>query len=759
MVITVQKITSTNSFKRNRVIFFSGGKSSFTVAHLVKELYPNDNILLYFTDTRWEDEDLYRFIYEASDKLQLPMLYHSLGLNPIQLMHKQAVVFNSRIGNCSTILKMGVAADYFYKNIEPPMVKWHNQEFLKQPIAPNEEGFKENTTVYFGIGWEEAHREAAIKKNWERYGFAVEMPMMEEVIDNNEVLSMYDIKQPRLYDMQFSHNNCFHGKERFITNEGLKTFAETVGQKVKVIGERAHWQDATIQRFGKQPIVELVITKSGKERIIETTAGHRWFVRKDRKRNVEKLTSELIPGNRLWSLYQTIEATIKPSAIGIAQGIVFGDGTYARDSWNNPATVTLCGEKVELLKYFPLQDVKEVKNVGLKVCDLPKSWKHYPDLNESKSFLLGWLMGYIATDGSVSKGSITLYSSNIADLQFIQTLCIKVNIAFNEIGSYKRVGIDGKESEMHIITFVKSTFKKDWLIRQKHIEEFGESTKIRPGEWMVKEVRHTDRVEDVYCAVVPKGERFVLEGNILTGNCKGRCVKAGQGHFINLLQQMPQLFQETMAFEHHMSNYVSTHHYYRSQKYYPECEQFDDDTLEILLADLNDAYEDYFWDRVPKPKPFVHPSFTAVPFEIDKLLIEQSFIKVPKKEFLNDDGKLDEQLVIENQMSLFPESIFRWQRIKIKKFVKSTRYKLVETRHLQRKTYAYMKKQKDGQTKAYPLRNLYWDAAKEGLHVKQSNVIVQHQKSEALDLFDVGGCGCDFSQTDASACDLMAMLK
>lgn len=141
---------------RNHIIFFSGGIASFEVAHFVKSQYPNQNILLYFTDTLWENPDLFRFMYEASEKLELPLLYHAYGLNPAQLMHKQAVVYNSRIGNCSTILKMGVAADYFFKGIEPERVKWHNAQYLKQPIEPLAEGFKENTTIYFGIGFEES---------------------------------------------------------------------------------------------------------------------------------------------------------------------------------------------------------------------------------------------------------------------------------------------------------------------------------------------------------------------------------------------------------------------------------------------------------------------------------------------------------------------------------------------------------------------------------------------------------------------------
>lgn len=721
---------------RNHIIFYSGGKSSFSVAHWVKEKYPDDNILLYFTDTLWEHPDLYRFIYEGSDKLKLPMLYHCFGLNPIQLMHKQAVVYNSRIGNCSSILKMGVAADWLKRHKEPKVVKWHNKEYLKREMDTAAEGFAENTTLYFGIGWDEMHREGPIKKNWQP--FNVVMPHIEDMIDNTAVLAHYDIEEPELYKLGFTHNNCFSGKERFITIDGIKSFGEMVGQRTKVLGERAHWQDAEIKHFGEQQIVELVIEKKGKERVIETTAGHRWFVRKNRKNQVEKVTSELLSGERLWSLYPSASGSVKPSAIGIAQGIVYGDGTYARNSWNNPATVTLCGEKVELLKYFPLQDVKEVKGVGLKVCDLPKTWKHKPDLKESKSFLLGWLMGYIATDGNVAKGSVGISSSSEEDLIFVQNVCIKIGISFHGITKSDRIGIDGKPGSYYTMRFVKSTFKKEWLLRKKHIEGYGEDTKNRPNEWCVKEVRYTNRVEDVYCAVVPKGARFTLEGNILTGNCFGRCVKAGQGHFINLLQQLPEVFEKTMAYEHHMSQYVSAYHYYRAQHYFPESEQFDGDTLEILMRDLNDAYEDYFYERAPKPKVHVAPRLTATPAEVPRLLMEH--VLVGKCE----NGK------------------WKWQRKKLTKrtwkwLVSDSAlqgYRMVETRHLPARRYSYMKRSKGGSTRPYPLRNLYWDAKAEGLHEKPKNVIVQKQKSLQLDLFDVGGCGCDFSETSASACEL-----
>ncbi|MFJ5713139.1 hypothetical protein [Neobacillus sp. NPDC093127] len=185
---------------QNHIIFFSGGKSSFSAADYVKTHFPDDNIVLYFTDTQWENDDLYRFIYQASDRLELPMLTHSLGLNPLELMFEKKLVFNSMIGDCSKILKMKVSRDYLKKGVVPPIEKWRNKKYLKS------ESFTENAILYFGIGFEEMHREGAIRKNWKP--FHVEMPLIDNIIDNDEILRKYSLRQPILYDLGFSHNNC-----------------------------------------------------------------------------------------------------------------------------------------------------------------------------------------------------------------------------------------------------------------------------------------------------------------------------------------------------------------------------------------------------------------------------------------------------------------------------------------------------------------------------------------------------------------------
>lgn len=184
----------------NRIIFFSGGKSSFAVAHLLKTKYPNDNIVLYFTDTCFEDEDLYRFIIEASDKLELPLLIHSNNLTPLDLMEKENFVYNSRVANCSKILKSQVAKRFLAKGILPKNVIKVNWQYLK------DDNYTSKPILYFGIDYTEYHRTLAIMKNWKP--FKVEFPLISEIIDYDLLFDLYNIQKPALYQRGFTHNNC-----------------------------------------------------------------------------------------------------------------------------------------------------------------------------------------------------------------------------------------------------------------------------------------------------------------------------------------------------------------------------------------------------------------------------------------------------------------------------------------------------------------------------------------------------------------------
>lgn len=535
-----------NSEKRNRIIFYSGGKSSFTVAHLVKERYPNDNIVLYFTDTLWEDEDLYRFIFEGADKLELPLLIHSKRQTPIELMYESKIVFSSRLGLCSQILKMKVSSDFIREGIKPEYEQWYNKDKLLDA------DFTNNPVLYFGISWDEAHREADIRKNWAPYD--VEMPLMEEVIDNSEILLLHNIKEPRLYEHGFAHNNCFSGKEKFITDRGLKTFKETVGTKVKVLGERGSWQDAEIKSFGEQELMELTISDGEVTKVIEVTSNHRWFKIRE-KELLEVPTSKLKEGDKIPSNYE-----------GQAQ-----------------------------------------------------------------------------------------YSS-----------C-----------------------------------------------------------WKVVSIKEANKKEEVYCAVVPKGNAFTLEDNIYTGNCMARCVKAGQGHYLILLEQMPDVFYSIMMEELQISTYVSSYHYLRKPKYHDRHAWLTEEEIQTKLVELDDAYREWALGNLENPKPWTHPCILA-PEKIEcpeGINIDYVF------EYFTDgrSGKSKWRKVEHKVKSVDKKGKVSRKKPKKPWKMKSSKYRTIETRHKTPIKYSFMKKSKNGITFPYMIYDLFNDHT---------------TNPESIDRFDIGGCAC-----------------
>ena len=564
---TEQAVKEQDNIEKEHIIFYSGGLGSFATAYRVYEkLGSMENITLLFTDTLIESNDLYRFIIEtagefykidkeltaplAKKALEIPELYEdeqgrkdkleelrletikvipkliwlSDGIQPWDIFFHQKFLGNSRIAQCSSILKQKMSAKYVREHYDP-----------------------EKTVLYLGIDWTEEHRVKAPRKNWSPY--PVEFPMCEEPyltkIDFVKQLEKVDIEPCVLYEQKFFHANCYHGDTKFLTDEGTFTFKEKVGESVRVLGFRNHWQEATINSFGVQNLWKLHLKRASEEKVIEVTPDHRWFRKsKTNKKEIERevFTKELNVGDVIPSRFTFRETSVKPSPVGIMHGIVFGDGTYPRNSWNNPATVTLCGDKVELKKFFhDSHDIKEVKGVGEKVTDLPKYFKDLPDLNESKSYLKGWLMGYIATDGSMSNGSATLSSSKLEDLEFVKEVCNLFGVRYTNIHEYWRKGFNDYETPLYTLNFYRDEYFETLLIREKHKEAYQVAVHDI-ADWVVTKVEPTDKYEEVYCATVPNGEEFTLDGNIRTMNCGGFCVRAGQGHFVNLLEQNPQLF-------------------------------------------------------------------------------------------------------------------------------------------------------------------------------------------------------------------------
>ena len=169
------------------IVFYSGGIGSWMTAKRVIEKHGKEDVILLFTDTLIEDEDLYRFIDETVAEMGVEYVYQADGRTPWEVFKDVRWLGNSRLAQCSHLLK------------QKPAEKW-----IKENFEPDE------CILYLGIDWSEEHRTKAPVKNWAPY--KVEFPMCEKPYlykqDMLGELKKVGIETPKLYTLNFSHNNC-----------------------------------------------------------------------------------------------------------------------------------------------------------------------------------------------------------------------------------------------------------------------------------------------------------------------------------------------------------------------------------------------------------------------------------------------------------------------------------------------------------------------------------------------------------------------
>jgi DNA primase len=322
--------------------------------------------------------------------------------------------------------------------------------------------------------------------------------------------------------------HCLAGETRVLTWEGVRPIRELAGGVHKILGAHGDWVDAPFKSYGVQPLHRIVLTRNRQRKEILATDGHRWFIRsgQDRRGQREVTTDDLKPGDRLVSKFPRRRITrTTPSPFGIAHGFTYGDGT--RNGTGSMAL--LCPPKdLAMLKWFPNSHTS-ASGDNLLIHHLPRFFKERPPVDESVSYLYGWLAGYFAADGCVAAdGTVMLNSADRDDLEFVRLLATRLGIATYGITTQVREGFPGREpSELHRVHFVNEDLTEAFFLLDAHRERFTAAGKkfARRG-WVVQSVERTDRVEEVFCAEVEDGHAFTLEDNILTGNCFG-CGEGG----------------------------------------------------------------------------------------------------------------------------------------------------------------------------------------------------------------------------------------
>ena len=168
------------------VTSLSGGAASAVAHTRAIERYGKENVIAWFADTQWEDDDLYRFLEDLEKFWGQSIRRYTQGITPLDVADNEGIIPNQKLAVCSRVLKQKP----FKKFIE-----WH-----EKPV-----------TVLLGLDWSEQHRMIAPKKNYESIpGVSVDFPLMWKPYDFDvfQTVKSWGIEIPRLYKMGFPHNNC-----------------------------------------------------------------------------------------------------------------------------------------------------------------------------------------------------------------------------------------------------------------------------------------------------------------------------------------------------------------------------------------------------------------------------------------------------------------------------------------------------------------------------------------------------------------------
>ena len=217
------------------IVSYSGGLGSFMTAYKVAQKVDKEDIVLLFTDTKTEDEDLYRFLEETSTYFDIPITTIADGRDVWEVFNDVSFMGNNRIDPCSRVLKRELARKWMEAH-HPP----------------------EESMLYFGIGWDEIHRMDAIKKNWEPYTTAA--PLVDEPTDRRDIIKVLDsigIKPPRLYELGFAHNNC----GGFCVKTGQAQFLALLNAFPDRYRHHEEAQEKLFEKIGHHGFIRITINK------------------------------------------------------------------------------------------------------------------------------------------------------------------------------------------------------------------------------------------------------------------------------------------------------------------------------------------------------------------------------------------------------------------------------------------------------------------------------------------------------------------
>jgi 3'-phosphoadenosine 5'-phosphosulfate sulfotransferase (PAPS reductase)/FAD synthetase len=177
------------------IVSLSSGCASAVAAERVLNDPACENVQLVFADTKWEDDDNYRFLDDLEKRWGVPIMRLQDGRNPLQVFEDEHVIPNDFLAPCTHRLKTDLIRDYV-------------------------DNWRDTHTVFMVIGFD--HKDARPRpkkprgrlpgaiKNWSKHGVLCMFPLLDKPIawDTEATVKSWGIQPPRMYAQGYSHANC-----------------------------------------------------------------------------------------------------------------------------------------------------------------------------------------------------------------------------------------------------------------------------------------------------------------------------------------------------------------------------------------------------------------------------------------------------------------------------------------------------------------------------------------------------------------------
>ena len=196
------------------LVWFSAGAASAVATKLVLAEHDPDRVHVAYIDPGSEHPDNERFLRDCEEWFGHPIHRHKSGKyhDTWQVWEERRYLVGPTGALCTAELKKKVRY-----------------------------GIEQASDIQvFGYTAEETNRADRFRQ--QNPGITLHTPLIEHGLTKGDCLAMIDragIDIPAMYTLGFSNNNCFAAETEFITDRGVRTLGDAVGETVRVRGRGA----------------------------------------------------------------------------------------------------------------------------------------------------------------------------------------------------------------------------------------------------------------------------------------------------------------------------------------------------------------------------------------------------------------------------------------------------------------------------------------------------------------------------------------